>query len=704
MRIVDLPLPDNYIDALVKAGYSDFYPPQAEAMPAVLAGKSVVLAAPTASGKSLVAYVACMQHVLKGGKAFYIVPLRALASEKQADLRGFEGLGIKVAYAAGDFDGPDPTLERYDIIVATSEKADSLMRHKSHWLNEITLVVADEVHLITDPDRGPTLEVTLAKFRKMNAGAQIIALSATIKNSKELADWLGAEHVYSEWRPVPLKEGVYLDGTISFSDFTSREVVGGARDPVERMVLDVVAEGGQALVFVNTRRSSESLAGKISGALLKVLGEGEKDALSALAKELAECQDEPTSFGDRLVICARGGAAFHNAGLTNAQRTRVEKAFKERVLKCIIATPTLAAGINLPARRVIVRDVHRYDANFGNVPIPIMEIKQMCGRAGRPRFDKYGEAVLIAKSDSERERLMERYLLSDAEPVVSKLGAEPALRTHILAAIATGQVADRRSLDDFISGTFFSHQQDKWKIDADIENVLEFLCQEGLVQDRQGLRPTQFGKRTSDLYIDPLSAVTLKKAVEEYGKLEGVSNLALLHSVCATPDIQALYLRTGDDWVEEAVDANKGPFLIGRANDFFLAEVKTAALIHDWMDERSENHIVNRFGIGPGDIRSKVESAEWIAYSFAELARLFGNAELTERLRVLVLRIQNGVKEELAPLVRLRGIGRIRARLLFQAGYKSATDIAQADEKKLSALPGIGPRIAASIKGQAGRI
>ena len=247
MRVDELELPDGVIEVLQEEGIVELHPPQAKAVSFALDGKNLMLAIPTASGKSLVAYLAVLKHVLEwGGKALYIVPLRALASEKFDDLKKFERLGVKVAMSAGDLDSPDPQLDDFDIIVATSEKADSLLRHQSAWLGHITLVVADEVHLIHDPGRGPTLEVTLTKFRKLNPSLQVIALSATIKNAREVADWLNAELVTSEWRPTPLKEGVFLDG---------RQVEtpeGTNWDAAERVLMNRSVE---AAVFENSCRS-----------------------------------------------------------------------------------------------------------------------------------------------------------------------------------------------------------------------------------------------------------------------------------------------------------------------------------------------------------------------------------------------------------------------------------------------------------------
>src|SRR2546427_12627948 len=218
VRIADLGLDPRIPPVLEEQGIPRLYPPQAEAIGAAWAGKNLVRAIPTASGKSLVAYLAILKSVLRGGKALYIVPLRALASEKHEGLKAFEPLGVRVGLTMGDYDRVDPNLEKFDVIIATSERADALLRHRIGWLKSLTVVVADEVHLMNDPDRGPTLEVTLAKLRQVSPSAQVIALSATIGNSEEIAAWLGAEPVPQHARPVPLKTGVVFDRKITYSD------------------------------------------------------------------------------------------------------------------------------------------------------------------------------------------------------------------------------------------------------------------------------------------------------------------------------------------------------------------------------------------------------------------------------------------------------------------------------------------------------
>ena len=697
MRVADLGLDPRIVEILKKQGIEELYPPQAYAIGPALLGENLVLAIPTASGKSLVAYLAILASVMRGGKALYIVPLRALAAEKYEALKDFEPLGIKVGISVGDYDSADPTLEKLDVIVATSERADSLLRHRTNWLQRLSVVVADEVHLINDADRGPTLEVTLAKLRQVNPQAQVLALSATIKNSQELARWLEAEHITSEWRPVPLKQGVYFDGLVHFTDQSVQEVK-VREDDMSGLVTDVLASGGQALVFVNTRRSTEALAKSLSKDVRETLGEKELDHLNKLAEQMVRGQEEATSMAARLGKCIDGGVAFHHAGLTNDQRSLVEKEFKRGRVKCIVATPTLAQGVDTPARRVVIRDLNRFDVNMGLTPIPVMEIKQMCGRAGRPRYDPYGEAILFAKDEDDIDELMEDYFLSEPEAIESKLGSEPALRMHILANIATGHVGTEEDLFAFFNRTFFAFTGDVHAIRGKILDVLDFLTKEEFINRHDGfLKATFFGKRTSDLYIDPLSAVKMRDALHQARD----DRFFHLWTVCTTPDMPKLYLRRGDyAWVEQKIEEADLTFPV-EDYDFFLAEVKTASLLDDWITERTEEEVTKKFGIGPGDIRRMTDQAEWLLYSMGELGRIF-NKKKVRALTRLTIQVQYGIKEELLELISLRGVGRVRGRALFQRGFKTLNDLQKANPSDLARIPTIGSALAMKIKEQVG--
>ena len=708
-RIRELGLRADLAELLEGQGLDALYPPQAEAMGPALEGHNLVLALPTASGKSLVAYLAVLNKVLAGGRALYIVPLRALASEKAEDLRAFEPLGIRVGVSTGDYDSGGEGLDRYDIVVATSEKADSLLRHRAGWLSELSVIVADEVHLIGDPERGPTLEVILSRFRQLNPRAQILALSATIANSGEMARWLGARHFCSEWRPVKLREGVLFEGEVRFTDNT-KLLVGEDAEPCLPVVKHVLSGGGQCLVFVSSRKSAEKLAEKLGPHVKGLLRKAECETVVAAAGELEEAEAETTSMARRLAGCVRSGAAFHHAGLTTAQRKAVEGGFRTGKIKLLVATPTLAAGINLPARCVIIRDIRRYiSSEEGQVHLPPHEIKQMAGRAGRPKYDKEGQAVIVAKTEYDRDFILDNYLLGGPEPIDSKLGTERAFRAHALSSIASEFATTPAELGRFFKSTFYAHQSLEDRIDEMVEKTLDFLVEEKLVEkNNDGLKATPYGRRVSQLYIDPLSARVIRESLGTAGDRKRPP-LALLLVAASTADLRrySMYLRKGElKWLDEEAEKAKSGFLVPPPDDpgeyeYFLADLKLALLLQDWIDEKSEEDITKRFSVDPGDIRSRVDNGAWILYSMHELARLlrYGCAGQLDELKC---RVEDGIKAELLDLVKLRGIGRVRARSLFTNGYRSVSHLTSADPGKLAYVPKIGPRVAAQILAQVG--
>jgi helicase len=696
---------DERVKAVLKGwGIERLYPPQAEALPLALAGENLVLAIPTASGKSLIAYLALVKAALAGRPGIYLVPLRALAAEKIEELRAFEALGLTVKVATGELDESDAEIQGADIVVATSEKADSLMRHRSGWMDAMGVVVADEVHLMHDMSRGPTIEVLLAKVRMTNPKAQVIALSATIQNAQEIAEWLDAKLVQSEFRPVELKEGVSEGTSILFADRTRKMLLAGG-EPVEALVTDSLRAGGQCLVFVNSRRSAAAQADRLRDAVRPLLT---KQELAGLAKAAASVRaGEHTELHDRLGRCVEDGVAFHHAGLGHKQRAAVERAFKGRLVKTIVATPTLAAGVNLPAKRVIVRDMRRYDSNLGQVPIPVLEVKQMCGRAGRPRYDKEGEAVLIARTENEVEALMEHYVYADPERIFSKLGTEPALRVHLLASIATGYVRGEGDLAEFLGATFLSHQTNGWDLDGPVEDVLEFLDDHGLI-GRAGpdLAATALGTRVSELYIDPLTAVRFMEALDLVAKRR-LTDRSWLHLISAVPDAKALYMRESEwGWVQDLVEREKDTFLVDKVerlteDEDFLSQVKTAEVLEWWVSEYSMDAICTKFDVGPGDVRNRVDTARWLLYALREVARASDMGPLPE-VGPLARRVVAGVKPELLPLVAFRGVGRVRARSLWGHRVRAAHDVRDAKEGQLARIPLIGPRLAKDMKRQAG--
>ncbi|MCJ7445344.1 MAG: ATP-dependent DNA helicase [Methanotrichaceae archaeon] len=668
-------LPMDVVKLYEVEGIKEFYPPQAEAIErGLLEGRNMLLAMPTASGKTLLAELAMLLVAFQGKRSLYIVPLRALASEKFDSFRKFKHLGVKIGISTGDFDKKDERLGRNQIIIATSEKADSLIRNGVSWIKDLSVLIVDELHLLNSPDRGPTLEMVITKLLRLNPDLQIIGLSATIANGLELADWLGAELVTSDWRPITLREGVICCGRVIFPDGEASLDI--RRDDALELVRDTLAQQAQILIFENSRRNAEAMAVKLISEVtssdpelkalsLRILSTGE----SEIARKLAECISR--------------GVAFHHAGLLPEQRRLVEQGFRKNKIRAIASTPTLAAGLNLPARRVLIRSYKRYESGQGMVPISVIEYRQMAGRAGRPGLDPYGESFLIAKNNSEMHELMEHYILGSPEDIWSKLASESALRTHLLATIASDFVSSRETLKEFISTTFYAHQQDPWNLDSTIERVLTFLVTKGMIVD--DLLPTSLGVLVSRLYIDPLSAVIMMETLREKTRS---SDLTLMHLITMTPDMDLLYIQAADHWIEEFIDDHNEELNREENYDWLLREVKTTNMLMDWISEVKEEIIGNRYRINPGDIRRVVETAEWLMHSLAQISKHL-DLGLTYRAEQLAQRIHYGAGPDLLILLELKGIGRVRARKLHQAGYTNLEKLKKADPAEIGRLIGL---------------
>ena len=718
MKIQDLPIDARVADLLSREGLVELYPPQQHAIEAgVLEGKNLVLASPTASGKTLVAELCILQHVLEQrGKAIYLAPLRALASEKFKEFQRYSaikkpnGEHVRAGISTGDYDSSDPWLGRYDIILCTNEKADSLLRHKAPWMSELTLVVADEVHLLTEQNRGPTLEVVLTRLTEINPNIQVLALSATVRNAEEVGSWLKAGSVTTDWRPVPLKEGIYHDNQVQFRDGASRAIVSGTKTPSLDIALDILSTGGQALIFTETRRSAVEMGRKASVAVKSRLSKPEERALSTIAERIMST-GEKTRLSEALAMQVAAGAGFHHAGLAGIHRGIVEDAFREGRIKVLAATPTLAAGVNLPARAVVISSYERYEAGYGRYPISVLEYKQFCGRAGRPKYDKFGEALLIARNPDESEWLMENYVLAQPEKLWSKLAAERVLRPHVLSTIAAGYAHSEDGLYSFFARTFYAHQYGPRLIKTKISDILRFLFKEEMVlMDGKDLSATKFGKRVSELYIDPMSAVILRDGL--YNRAKKMTDLSILHLISKTPDLAPRPRPRGGEvdklglLAEQRSDEFTYPiptqFEDPVAYEEFLGELKAAQVLSDWIDERTEDQILETRKVEPGDLLRLVQGSEWLILATQELGRLFGHKDLLAPLEMLKVRLAKGVQPELVKLTTLEGVGRVRARMLYDAGLKSIDDIKDRSLEQLMSIRTIGPSLAKRIKEQAG--
>ena len=494
-------------------GISQLFPPQARALPNSLDGRNLMLAIPTASGKSLVAHITMAHRLsndLKGMRGVYIVPLKALASEKFRELSEIcKSVDLRVGLAIGDRSSENNFVEDSDVLVCTSEKLDSMLRSNPSLMDDIGIVVADEFHLLQDPSRGPTLEILLSRIRHRVEGAQILALSATVGNANDLAEWLDADLVKSEWRPIALYSGTLTGLDLRYhsvespgGDFSlpeSKRLDGGANKNLHSVLDDTTEMSKQMLVFVASRSSAQKEARELSKHVKSKLDAEDhnfSDSVTESWDEMANSlsvRESGSVTAKALANAVRGGVGFHHAGLTSSQRRVVEEGFRTGNLLCIVATPTLAQGVNLPASRVVIRDSRRWSTVAArSMPLPVMEVRQMMGRAGRPGFDEFGESFLVSKSKQDEDSLIDLYLKGEPEDVTSKLanpGAQNAeedgaLLAHILSIVATAGIDDRDAISRFLSKTFLSSQMNPETLEARTDDVLYWLCENGMIERR----------------------------------------------------------------------------------------------------------------------------------------------------------------------------------------------------------------------------
>ena len=525
-------------------------------------------------------------------------------------------------------------------------------------------------------------------------------------------------------------------------------------DDTHKLAIETINLGKQALIFVPSRASAEKTAEEISKLTTISLHDLEQEVLKVITFPTKQCR--------RLSHCVKKGIAFHHSGLTSPQKEILEREFRAGRIKIICCTPTLAAGLSLPVYRVIIKSLRRFSEKSGMDWIPVLEYLQMAGRAGRPEYEKLGEAIVITKTESEKEEIYSRYILGEPEDIYSKLAVEPVLRTYLLSLISSRIIRDEESMSKFFLQTFWAHQfQDLPRLTSIINRMLKLLSEWQFVtvsgddnisnQDKNSLassngpdfvsasslnkplgmkvQPTAIGKRISELYLDPLTARHLLDCLNQLSNQnkdpETPENLTkpnnnssqitsasdsfpLLQMISHTLEMRPL-LRTKSkeqDSIQEELTKNYSILLEHEPNVYdleypeFIDSIKTALFFCGWINEIGEDYLLDKYDIRPGEIKVKLEIADGSLYYTEELAQLtFRRGNITQ-ISQLRLRIKYGVKEELLPLLKLKGVGRIRARKMFNQGIKDLGDLKKVDPANLSQI--VGRNVAAGIKKQIG--
>jgi helicase len=489
----------------------------------------------------------------------------------------------------------------------------------------------------------------------------------------------------------------------------SEKVDSKTDDNVINLVLHTLAIDKQVLIFNNSKRSSEATAERIAKFLKK---SSNFEELEKLSNRILKSLSSPTQQCRRLAKCVESGVAFHHSGLVAKQRYLIEDAFKNGLIRVISSTPTLAAGLNLPAYKVIIKDYKRYSSR-GMRDIPILEYHQMSGRAGRPGSESVGKSVLCVKTGGEVEKVVPKYVFGDFEEILSKLAVEPTLKMYVLSLIAMDMINSKEEIKKFFASTLYAHQyKDLEALNYNVFRIIEVLKDYGFImQDDDYFMATQLGKKISELYLNPDTANYFLEHIDKFVKAyENYSSqkyleYSLINFVVNTMEMRPLFrvLKNEEEKYVAKIE-EIGDSMIVKFDPFdvdyesFMNSIKTTEILTDWIQEAPEDYISDKYKITPGELNYKTEVVDWLLYCLEELAYIRKNVYFKNILNKLRVRFKFGVKADLLPLINLKGIGRVRARKLYNAGFKKLFDLKRAEFAQISRV--VGEKLTIKIKEQ----
>lgn len=677
-------------------------------------GKNLLIQAPTSSGKTFVGEMAAIQTALRRKKVIYLVPLKALAEEKFEDFTAKYGpYGIEVIISTRDRREYDARLENgsFSIAIVVFEKLAQLLVRRPERLQEIELVVADELEILSDPERGGEIEILLTRI--LQSSCRVIGLSAVIGHADRLAQWMKADLLLHERRPVELRYGVLHEGRFkyrTYNEYSEAEeplvhvASDGSWDIICENVRAFAERGESCLIFVKakheSRRSAELLAGRVNLPPAR-------DAVEALRAL------EQTHSRDVLIDTLSMGVAFHNGDLSREERRIVEQAFRTGACRVLVSTSTLAVGMNLPAQNVfIASDKWRYDSRFGmpwKTPILRSEYENMGGRAGRIGSNApFGRSILVAMTPFDFTTLWRRYVDGERERVDPRLTSEP-LEDHVLRLVAsracTKEDEIHRFFNDTLTGAWvwtelFTPEEVEFKVRTAINRALDCGM---LMKDASGeIVATPLGLATSSKGITIATAMDLTHWVREsetriWGELDLMLAAALTQDgrmlqVTLTSreyersDYPGVLKRlTMDEDCSADVPLNR---LRNSALLPFFEEVraiKVALLLNDWIEQYPVYDIEERYHTLLGQIVAAADQISWITDATAAIATAVGaRREFTERIAVLAERIQFGVRADALPLARTRLADRTAVLALESQGLHTHEALAQTAPKVLA--------------------
>jgi replicative superfamily II helicase len=692
----------------------------------VLRGDNVLVTAPTSSGKTMIGELAAVRAAEQGGRSVFLLPTRALVNEQYERFRRIYGpLGLRVVHATGESGDHVGAILRgqFDLAVLTYEKFGGLAIGYEHLLSLLGVAVIDEVQTVVDRGRGPYLEfiLTLLKMRSsQGVRPQVIALSAVLGDLGGLDTWLGAYHLAWTERPVPLQEGVLVpDGTyrhLTADGWEASEQLlppipwaTRNRDVVIPLVAKLVDDGQQVIVFRSTRGAARSCAGY----LVQALGLPAADV--ALARLPAS---DPSGVSTDLRNCLAGGVAFHISDLERDEKRVLEECFREpdSQIRVLVATTTLAQGVNLPAETVVIAELDHPLAAGATTPYTVAEYKNIAGRAGRKGLVQQGRAIVLAGGAFDGGRIWGQYITGQPEALHSRLlGDGVDLYTLLLRVVAVATPPAGRSglseddIVDFLALSFAGHQarltgQGDAFSRPTVVAALHELRSAGLVSDSTAeVAMTELGALVAQGGITVASAVRVAQVLRQLQPAQ-IKRATLIAATQLTDEMDGVRVRVNSrGWQKERqtyfgelVRHNAAPRVIGALDTADRtvgpARAKKAVACLHWMgglpvaqiERNIMIHLPGNDAAGP--VRATASRMLDVIPTVIEIARhLHPDAALDELARLLPVQLEHGVPSEVVPLAAQAGasLGRADYLRLHAQGLVEPVRIIDADEDAL---------------------
>ena len=678
--------------------------------------RNLIVFSPTSSGKTFVGEMAMVQAARQNRKVFYLVPLKALAEEKYRELRDrYDGAGIRVIVSSRDHSEFDADILGLDfgIAVVVYEKLQSLLVGYPTLIERTGLVVVDELQILTDPVRGPSLELLLTKLITAKKRPRIIGLSAVLGYAERLAEWLEAELLVEHHRPVELRKGVLHRGSFKYREHNTGNIgteafpdLGDVSKNEAKLaaVEHMVGLGEQVLIFEETRVATVQNALLAADRLrLPIVQEG----IEVLAKR------EETLASRNLRGALESSVAFHNSDLSPEERALVERLFRAGDIRAVFSTPTLAMGVNLPVKNVIVPTdkwgYYRQYRRWGRKELTKSEYENMSGRAGRYSLTPdFGRSLLVTDSKWNAKVWMDCFVDADFEDIEPTL-QDVSLVDHLLDLLAsklasTPEEAGKLLTRSFTGQAHWLQQLGQQKLQKRLDEAVTECRNAGMLKPgTEKLVLSKLGQACASTGVKMPTAEAFGEWLNATADLP-IAPLDMLTALSFTADADDSYIPMGThehdnrEYKAQLLEDARGLALLDRPiirsihdSRFSLdydegKRVKKVLMLHGWMEEQRTADIESSYLAWGGAIQRVAEGFGWIAEGLAQAAGALGWSKPRQReLRRVGRRIARGIKADLLPLARLRvrGLGRANLRRLAEAGWADPADLKRASQDEL---------------------